>query len=91
MAFMICRNRVRDFDRWKRVFDSHAEAHRAAGLRLRGMWRGIEQPDQVFFLFEVDDVERARAFVTDPASARAGEEAGVLDGELHFVERLGSG
>jgi len=33
MIVMLCRNRVTDFSKWKAVFDSHAQAHRAAGLR----------------------------------------------------------
>jgi hypothetical protein len=50
------------------------------------MWRSVEDPNNVFFLLEVADVDKARDFVTSPDSAKAGEEAGVLDGELHFVE-----
>lgn len=32
---MLCRNRVADFDTWWKVFESHAEDHRAAGLHLK--------------------------------------------------------
>jgi len=46
MTFMLCRTRVKDYPTWKAVFDSHADAHRAA----------------------------------------AGQAAGVVDGEYHFVE-----
>jgi hypothetical protein len=44
MAYMLVRNKVRDFDVWKEVFDG------------------------------------------DPASAAAGERAGVVEGEIHYVE-----
>ncbi len=86
MVVMLCRNRVDDFARWKKVFDSHAEAHRAAGLRLLNLWRAVEDPNNVFFLFEVSAIERARAFISDPAAAEAGRTSGVLDGEYHFLE-----
>ena len=86
MLVMLCRNRVADFAKWKAVFDSHAEAHRAAGLRLRDLWRDIEEPNTVFFVFEVTSLDRARAFIGDPAAAKAGKESGVLDGEYHFLE-----
>jgi hypothetical protein len=86
MTVMLCRNHVADFSRWKRVFDSHAAAHRDAGLHLRNFWRGVEDPNQVFFLFEVTDSEKARAFISDPAAAEAGKASGVLDGEYHFLE-----
>ena len=49
MSYMLCRNRVADFARWKEVFASHQEAHRNAGLRLTKLWRSLEQPNNVFF------------------------------------------
>ncbi len=83
---LLCRNRVVDYERWRGVFDSHAEAHRAAGLHLTKMWRDTEDPSNVFFLFGVSDEEAALAFLNSPESAEAGAAAGVLDGEFHFVK-----
>ncbi len=86
MVVMLCRNRVADFTKWKRVFDFHAQAHRDAGLHLKSVWRGIEEPNNAFFLFEVTDPEKARTFISNPAAAEAGKTSGVLDGEYHFLE-----
>lgn len=86
MTYMLSRNRVEDFDRWKRVFDAHAEAHRAAGLRLVHLWKTVSDPNDFFFLMAVEDIARAQAFIDAPESARAGEEAGVLAGNYHFIE-----
>ncbi len=83
---MLCRNRVADFEKWKSVFDSSTPALRDAGLRLMNLWRDVEEPNNVFFLFEVEDTDKARAFITDPAAAEAGKTSGVLDGECHFLE-----
>lgn len=52
MIHMLVRNRVADFAKWKRIFDSHAEAHREAGLHLVHLWRSLEDQNNVFFLFE---------------------------------------
>ena len=89
MSYLLCRNRVADFARWKAVFASHQEAHRNAGLRLLKLWRSPDEPGNVFFLFEVDSVEKAREFIGTPEAANAGEVAGVLDGEYHFLEDIG--
>jgi hypothetical protein len=88
MILMYCRNRVADFARWKAIFDSHGSAHPEAGLRLVHLGRSLEDPNDVFFTFEVANLESARAFATAPESQRAGQLAGVLDGEIHFVETL---
>jgi hypothetical protein len=86
MLALLCRNRVADFSKWKAIFDSHAQAHRAAGLRLRDLWRNLQEPNNVFFVFEVESLDKARAYVSDPAAAEAGKTSGVLDGEHHFLE-----
>jgi len=86
MLVMLCRNRVADFAKWKAVFDSHAPAHRAARLRLTGLWRDKADPNNVFFLFEVASLQKAQEFIGDPGAAEAGKASGVLDGEVHFLE-----
>jgi hypothetical protein len=89
MPYLLCRNRVADLARWRAVFSSHQPAHRSAGLRLVRLWRSLEEPGNVFFLFEVDNVDTAREFIGNPEAAKAGEAAGVLDGDYHFVEEIG--
>lgn len=86
MTQLLCRCRVEDFEKWKAVFDSHAELHREAGLTLTNMWRSISEPDDVFFVFKVKDLELAKAFMNSPDSVEAGEVSGVLDGEYYFAD-----
>lgn len=86
MTFMWVRNRVRDYATWKRVFDEQADTARDAGLRLLNLWRAADDPNDVFFVFEVQDVDTAEAYVRSPASQRVGERAGVIDGEIRYLE-----
>jgi hypothetical protein len=82
---LLCRNKVRDFDQWKRVFVSHRDAHRAAGLVLVSFWRSIDDVKDVFFLFEIDDRENAESFMNAPDATVAANEAGVIAGDYHFL------
>jgi hypothetical protein len=50
MVYMLCRNRVADYQIWKRIFDSHKEAHLEAGLILVNLWQSLDDPNNVFFL-----------------------------------------
>jgi len=84
MNYMLCRNRVRNFDHWKGVFDSHADAHRAAGLKLVHLWYELNNPRNIFFLFEVEDVERARAFLENADATKAEHESGLIEGDFRF-------
>jgi hypothetical protein len=86
MIVMLCRNKVADFQKWKTVLDSHSQAHKAAGMRLRDLWRDVEDPRNVFFVFEVASVDEARAFISDPAEVAAAKTSGVLEWEYHFLE-----
>ena len=87
MTYLLCRNHVADFPRWRNVFASHEPAHREAGLRL--LWLAVEPPNNVFFLFEVTCMEKAQMFIGNPDAAKAAQASGVIDGEYHFVEDAG--
>jgi hypothetical protein len=86
MTYMLCRNRVKDYQKWRPIFDAKAESAQDSGLRLAKLWRCVDQPNDVFFLFKVLDQATALAFILSPESAQTGIDAGVIDGEYHFVE-----
>lgn len=86
MIRMVCWNEVKDFAAWKSVFDTQADVQRAAGLTLEGLWRDIDDPNEVIFLFQVSDLEKARAFVSVPAGSETAHKAGVTDGSIWFVK-----
>jgi hypothetical protein len=86
MTHLLCRNTVRDFDRWLRVFSSHKKAHVDAGLILEHLWQASDDPARIFFLFRVEDMEKAKAFISAPDASDAARTSGVIDGEYHFVD-----
>ena len=91
MICLLCRKRVKEYNSWRTIFDSHRQDQRKSGLHLVNLWREIDDPENVFFIFEVTDKEKALKFINDPESARMGELSGVIDGECHFVESEISG
>lgn len=86
MQYMLCRNKVRDYEVWKHIFDSHAEAHLEAGLKLVQFWRSLDDKNDIYFLFEIHNMETAKAFISQPDSEDTTQEAGVIEGEYHYVE-----
>jgi hypothetical protein len=40
----------------------------------------------VFYLFEVRDMRKTRAFISAHDAARAAFESGVIEGEYHFIQ-----
>ena len=53
---------------------------------MRFLGRDCAQPDQVYFWFECETVEKARAFIDAPDAAAQGRLSGVIDGEYHFLD-----
>jgi hypothetical protein len=88
VTHMLVRNRVKDYDHWRQVFDANRRPQDTSGLRLTKMWRGLNDPNNVFFLLEVSDMGKAKQFVASPESAQTGQEAGVIDGELYYVNEV---
>lgn len=85
---LLVRNRVKDIDHWKRVFDEQEAAGMAAGLSVQRVWRSVDRPDEVFFILGVEDRAMAEAYMATPEAAAVGEEAGALEGEFWFLEEL---
>lgn len=86
MTYMLVRHKVADFANWKRVFDSHATAQEESGLRVEKVLRNVEDPNEVFLLFEVTDVAKARGFVSSPQVPEAMRQSGVIDNpDIYFL------
>jgi len=84
MFYLMARHKLADFDTWNRIFESHAEAQRNAGLHLLHVLREISDPNSVVALFEVDDLEKANAFTGAPGARDAGGQAGVISVEMSY-------
>jgi len=82
---LLCRNRVNNIEAWRAVFRSHEDAHHRAGLHLEHLWVSPDDPNEVFFIFAIADRARAEAFMAAPEAAKGAIDAGVIDGEFHFI------
>ncbi len=77
MTQMLIRHTVRDFAKWKPAYDAHRSARQAAGLRDLHLWRNVDNQNDVFVLFEVSDVAKAKSFAASPDLKQAMTNAGV--------------
>ena len=53
------------------------------------LWRAMSDPNNVFFLFEVGNLDKAKAFINVPGASDAAKESGVIEGEYHFLDDSG--
>jgi hypothetical protein len=86
MIQMLCRNQVKNYAKWRKIFNADANAHRAAGLILRNVWRERKSSNTVYFAFDVTNMRKAKAFINAPDAKEQAKRSGVVDGEYHFLE-----
>jgi len=55
MAYLLVRHKVKDYSKWKTVFDEHAATRKASGSKGGRPFRNADNPD-VYFLEEVEKV-----------------------------------
>jgi hypothetical protein len=79
MRYLLVRHKVAEFDRWKSAYDAHLPSRQKAGLKEEHLLRNIDEPNEVLILFEVEDLQKARAFVDSPDLSAAMEKAGMVD------------
>jgi len=87
MKYLHCQVRVKDFEKWKLLMEADVPAQQEAGLRVIHLWRGIDSPGLVFFVMEVQNVEKARAKYLNPLFV-AWARKGVHQYEWHFTEEI---
>ena len=87
---LLVRNRVKNVDHWKRVFDEQEAGGLAAGLSVKHVWRSADNAVEVFFILGVEDRARAEAYMATPKAAAVGDDAGAIDGQYWFLEQFPS-
>jgi hypothetical protein len=86
MAFMLVRSKVRDFNTWKPAYDAHLPVRIDAGLTEKYLLRGADDANEVVILFEVQDLNRAKAFAASADLRERMQESGVVDKpDIYFL------
>ena len=86
---VVIRHTVADYSVWKPLFDADSVNRNAAGLHLIGLARGIENQNDVEIPFMVEDVQKAKAFTTNPVLKDVMQKGGVTSApSIVFIKVL---
>ena len=86
---LIIKHTVADYNVWKTFFDADSTNRNSAGLHLLGLSRGIENQNEVEIPFMIDDVQKAKAFTTNPVLKDVMHKGGVTSApSILFVKVL---
>ncbi len=59
---LLVRNKVADFSAWREYLEADHLAAAEFGLELVSLWQSMDDSNDVFFLLDVANVDRAHAF-----------------------------
>ena len=86
---VVIKHTVADYNEWKPFFDADSTNRNAAGLHLVGVARGIENENEVEIPFMIEDVQKAKAFVSNPVLKEVMQKGGVTSApSILFIKVL---
>lgn len=79
MPYTLVRHKIKDYAIWKPFFDENVPNRQQYGFREGTIFRNIEEPDELYLLFEWEDIDQARQFFSLEELQKTMEQAGVVD------------
>ena len=90
MAQLLIRHKVKDYAKWKSVFDEDGAKRKEGGSKGGRLFRSEKDPNEVVVLFEWQDLGKAHKFTESEDLRQTMERAGVVGKpELYFLEEIG--
>ncbi len=79
MPYLLVRQKVTDYEKWKSAFDAHSLTRQANGSRGGQLFRNASDPNELIVLLEWDVLERARQFAQSEEWHEVLQRAGGVD------------
>jgi hypothetical protein len=77
-SYLLVRAKVQNFDSWKKAYDAHLSVRQEYGLSEERLLRGADDPNDVVLLFKASSLDRAKAFMNNPAIGEVIQKSGVV-------------
>jgi hypothetical protein len=78
MKHILVKHKVKEFESWKKVFDADAANRKKMGSKGGMLFCSLEDPEMVYILFEVKDIEVAKEFFGSKELKKTMKDAGVV-------------
>jgi len=88
MATVFVLHRVRDYGKWRDVYDSVGEMQKSGGVIEEAVFRAEGDPNNVLVMHRFESMSKAHAYFENPLLVDAIREAGVDEStvRLEFYE-----
>jgi heme-degrading monooxygenase HmoA len=91
MSNMLVHHNVEDYSKWKPIFDEHSSFRAQMGSKGGRIFRSANDPNDLFILFEWDNLENAKKFTQSDNLKQTMQNAGVKGmPDIYFLEEAAS-
>ena len=92
MAHLFIKHKVADYAAWKKIFDEFVETRRAGGEKSYQILHPENEPNNLYLMFEWDNIANAQNFMQSPELKNAMLNAGVTEEpQISFLNELDKG
>ncbi len=89
MAYLMFRGKVKDYEKWKPVFDELAGVRKEYGSKGGWLFRNADNPNEPVVLMKWESIEKARKYTQSEQIKKAMERGGVIGKpEFSFLEEV---
>jgi len=89
MVYVVIKHKVKEYSRWKPIFDENGSARRKAGCKGGQLFRSLDEPNDLCILLEWDKKEDATEFYESEDLKKTMQQAGVTGKpEIYFLEKI---
>ena len=78
MKTIIVQHEVKDYAKWKPVFDGDEPNRVKAGFKQLGLYTSVKNPNDVTMIFEVSDPDAINAYMNDSRLQEVMKGGGVI-------------
>jgi hypothetical protein len=78
MTTVIVTHEVKNYSDWKKVYDEDEVNRRKAGFKITGLYRSVDNPNNITIVGEAPSAEAVNQFMSNPELKAAMEKGGVL-------------
>lgn len=77
-----------NFGAFKAQLEQDAAEHAKQGMHLEHIWRNADNPEEIYFLFRVEDLEQHRTMMNKLHSEARAKNPDIVLPEKLFLEEL---
>ena len=89
MGMLVVRHKVKDYAKWRPMFDGHVEMQKAAGLTHPRVMRSADDKNEIVIIFDDMDTKKAKEFAHSADLKETMMKAGVSDTPtIYFLEAI---